>query len=531
MYRRGPYAERVAEFSPPGSLACRIHGWTWQSFSIGMGTSAVYVTLNGLKDHSPAVTTLETIFFVLNVLFFLFNVFALTIQAFVYPQQAVCLIMDPVTGVFVPLMVLSFATIVIGSVDYAIPVGLLSPNFVYAFFWLYTSLSLVICIPMLMIWFNKTHDVTQFTPAYMFLIFPMMFVGVVAFNVLDVLDPSEPRAIGVLLTGYFFQGVGFFMTFFYLSIYILRIMTTGFLSGPQANGAFVACGPPGFTALALVNLAGHARVILPHARQNMGEEAGEIWYAVSVLAALLLYSLAIFFFLFALLPYFFKLHKKLDGILGCWAVTFPNVGWIATTRDLGDVFDLQGFYTLHMIMSVLMLGTWIVLVVLTVKAIWLGKITKSSLQEVVRDRSGFLKLQTRDAMEDSDDEQSSLYSNSPKQDVSFNEGKLRKDKSWSSGLATCDDMTCARSSSSESHSPQISVDAELARYQRLANEDEIYEQYDDAAHCACLSRRSSFYDYSISGIKGPTVRCVSSPGTEADELGASRRDNSLSLST
>lgn len=34
---------------------------------------------------------------------------------------------------------------------------------------------------------------------------------------------------------------------------------TGFLDGHQANGAFVACGPPGFTALALINLARKAQ--------------------------------------------------------------------------------------------------------------------------------------------------------------------------------------------------------------------------------------------------------------------------------
>lgn len=52
------------------------------------------------------------------------------------------------------------------------------------------------------------------------------------------------------------------MTFFYLAIYILRIMTTGFMDGHQANGAFVACGPPGFTALALINLGKQARIML-----------------------------------------------------------------------------------------------------------------------------------------------------------------------------------------------------------------------------------------------------------------------------
>jgi hypothetical protein len=31
------------------------------------------------------------------------------------------------------------------------------------------------------------------------------------------------------------------------------------MEGHQANGAFVACGPPGFTALALINLGSQAR--------------------------------------------------------------------------------------------------------------------------------------------------------------------------------------------------------------------------------------------------------------------------------
>lgn len=34
-----------------------------------------------------------------------------------------------------------------------------------------------------------------------------MLVGVIAFNVLDVVPASDERAIGVLLTGYVFQGL------------------------------------------------------------------------------------------------------------------------------------------------------------------------------------------------------------------------------------------------------------------------------------------------------------------------------------
>jgi hypothetical protein len=72
-----------------------------------------------------------------------------------------------------------------------------------------------------------------------------MLVGVVALNVLKVLARNDPRAVGVLLVGYFFQGIGSFITsvvcvfqlstastnrayclrFFYLNLYVLRVMT------------------------------------------------------------------------------------------------------------------------------------------------------------------------------------------------------------------------------------------------------------------------------------------------------------------
>lgn len=45
--------------------------------------------------------------------------------------------------------------------------------------------------------------------------------------------------------------------------------------------------------------------------------AGEIWFSSSVLMGILLFGLAIFFFAFGVLPYWFKVHKHLSEILGC----------------------------------------------------------------------------------------------------------------------------------------------------------------------------------------------------------------------
>jgi tellurite resistance protein TehA-like permease len=95
-------------------------------------------------------------------------------------------------------------------------------NKLLVLFYIYVGASVLVCFPMLMIWYNKPHDINTFTPGWAFLVFPMMLVGVVAFNVLRVIPSNQPRAVAILLVGYTFQGLGSCMTFFYICIYILR---------------------------------------------------------------------------------------------------------------------------------------------------------------------------------------------------------------------------------------------------------------------------------------------------------------------
>lgn len=71
-----------------------------------------------------------------------------------------------------------------------------------------------------------------------------MLTGVVGFNVLEEMDPESPAVVPVLVASYLCQGAGTCITFLFLAVYLLRIVTTGFMTGHQANGAFVACGPP-----------------------------------------------------------------------------------------------------------------------------------------------------------------------------------------------------------------------------------------------------------------------------------------------
>ncbi|KAF9013541.1 voltage-dependent anion channel-domain-containing protein [Cyathus striatus] len=389
----------------------RIHGWSWQAFPVGMGTGAVYVVLSDVKAESPVREKVVVVFYFINIALFLFNTGTLLLQAIMYPRHALSQLQDPEKCFFVPLIVLSFATIVIGTAQFAVPTGPLTPNFIYALFWCEEETSSVVYYAPLTDYHGSTPRSDAFYACFRIHNLPagniiptilfdkclhwhgfnyQMLIGVVSFHVLKVMNPADGKALGVLLVGYFFQGLGFFTTLFYICIYVIRLtmviihiynptiekllnyaVQTGIPEGQQANGAFICCGPPGFTALALIELGAFSKDITANISNR--------W------RGLLLLGFAIFFFIFGALPYWFKIHKNLHDILGCWALTFPNVGWISTVNALGEILEIQGLITLHLIMAIGMCLVWIILFVLTVIAFLEGDIFTSKDEDVLMD--------------------------------------------------------------------------------------------------------------------------------------------------
>ncbi|TIB01119.1 hypothetical protein E3P96_02463 [Wallemia ichthyophaga] len=376
----------------------RIHGWSWQAWPIAMGTGAVFVLMSNLYNPPEWVVYPELFFFFFVCALFLLNVTLLVSQAILFPSQSLRLVRDPVKGVFVPLIVLSFATIVIGISQYGVKdFGVVTPEALVVLFWIYLAMANLVCIPMLLVWFNCEHSatITSFTPAYMFLVFPLMLTGVVGFNCLSDIDKGSNDALIILLVSYVFQGLGTLITFMYLAIFCLRIITTGFMEGHQANGAFVAAGPPGFTALALLKLGEEAREIFPQVT-TFTPLAGEIFYNVGILAATMLLGCAWFFFLMAAIPWPFKVHYHSTEVLGMWALTFPLVGMISTFKVLGDIFECRFLHVVHAIFTVAILLVWCALMAATITAFCRGKIFKSPTEDVLSDtKTTFAPIATK----------------------------------------------------------------------------------------------------------------------------------------
>ena len=122
-----------------------------------------------------------------------------------------------------------------------------------------------------------------------------MLVGTIAFNTLRVIDPSLTSALAIWVLGYIFQGLGMAITFivcYSLNIRFCQIVNTAAqlvyndtllsrnsiwisqvaiimiaisvnnmfpIRGAAANSTFIAAGPPGFTALSILELGSYGR--------------------------------------------------------------------------------------------------------------------------------------------------------------------------------------------------------------------------------------------------------------------------------
>ncbi|KAG0144429.1 hypothetical protein CROQUDRAFT_47333 [Cronartium quercuum f. sp. fusiforme G11] len=379
------FKEPESEFFEEVSVIRRyIHGWTYQTYPMGLGTGAVYVLLYNLSYKSKALMNFQIFLFFVNATIFSFTSLILALQAYLYPARAKSVLFNPATTIFVPTFALNFATLIMGLVNYGVPANVLSWVALEVLFYCYVVLALVICIPLLVAWYNKPHDLKTFTPAWAFLLFPMMLVGVVASRIISTMPLDSPQAVSVLFLGYMFQGLGTCMTFFYIPIYLSRIMQTGFMEGHQANGAFVMAGPPGFTAVALISL-GRVAPEANDLQEMMTEEVGMVFFGVGVLMGIFLLGLCLVLFLMALIPYYSKLHKKLSEVLGLWATTFPIVGMTTALRLLGDIFQSKALHFGQLLMTIFVCCAYVTALTCTILALCKGEILFSSSEQVLRD--------------------------------------------------------------------------------------------------------------------------------------------------
>jgi len=165
--------------------------------------------------------------------------------------------------------------------------------------------------------------------------------------------------------GYVFQGLGMAVAFIFITVHFYRAIRYGFHRGAAANSTYVSVGPPGFTALAILKLGTYGRTILPM-HTPLPQEAADIMYYSSIPMALCFLGLAVYCWVFAMLPWIFTSTKHIMyNPAGAWPLTFPCTGFILALGAFGDIFHSQAFWILQALFTgyiclafVILLPSW-----------------------------------------------------------------------------------------------------------------------------------------------------------------------------
>lgn len=123
---------------------------------------------------------------------------------------------------------------------------------------------------------------------------------------------------------------------------------------------------------------------------------GQLWKAFGVPCGIFLWLLGFWFFAVATISVI-KGAKKIHFTLNFWAFIFPNVGLTIATIQIGTVLNSTGIKAVSSAMTILLVIGWLIIVPLTVKAVWTGQVMWPGMDEDEEDIEGHPQKDEKEA--------------------------------------------------------------------------------------------------------------------------------------
>lgn len=172
----------------------------------------------------------------------------------------------------------------------------------------------------------------------------------------------------MLVAGLTYQGLGFIVALLVFPLYLGRLMQNGLPAPAMRPGMFIAVGPAGYTALALI---GMARAV----PQGYGyfatyPLAAEVLRVMATWVGVWIWCLGFWFFAISIVAVVRgAVKKRLRFSLGWWAFVFPNVGFTVATGDIGVEFGSETVTWVASAMTIGIVVMWFVVLIAHVRAV------------------------------------------------------------------------------------------------------------------------------------------------------------------
>lgn len=349
-----------------------IRQFTPNWFTVIMGTGVVALIIADFPIASEVFWQLGSGLWHFNMLLFIFFMALYGARWIKYPLEAAQIFNHPVMCLFLGAIPMALATILNGFLKFGLPLyGEIALDLAEILWYIDVILAVAIAwaVPFLM-YSRQKHHLDSMTAVWLL---PIVACEVAASSgglLLQHLEMNQ-QAVVILLGSYVLWGISVLPAFAILTILMLRLAMHQLPTKDMAISSWLALGPIGTGALALLLLGQQAPQVL--AVLNL-QHVGELFQYAGILGSIILLGFGLWWLGIAVLTTVQHLKTGLPFNLGWWGLTFPLGVFSLAVFNLGAQVQVDGINSIGYGLATLLLMLWLIVMSKTIQGFYCGNL-------------------------------------------------------------------------------------------------------------------------------------------------------------
>lgn len=347
-----------------------IREFTPNWFTVTMGTGVVALIIAESPIASDLFWQLGAGLWLFNIVLFTVFMSLYALRWMYYATEAKQIFQHPNMSLFLGAMPMGLATIINGFLKFGyVQFGEIAVQIAQWLWYADVVLALIIAwlVPFCM-YSRQQHELKSMTAVWLL---PIVACEVAASSgglLLAHLVPTS-HSVMILLGSYMLWGISVLPAFAILTILMLRLALHQLPAKEMAISSWLALGPIGTGALALILLGQQAAQVLAVIDLH---SLGVFLHQLGIVGALILLGFGLWWFGIALLTTFYHAKKQLPFNLGWWGLTFPIGVFTLAVLNLAAALQLQFLYAVAYALGCLLVMLWLLVATKTAVGFYQG---------------------------------------------------------------------------------------------------------------------------------------------------------------
>ena len=349
-----------------------IRHFTPNWFTVTMGTGVVALILPELPFAHSIMAHLAVLLWQFNIALFLMFSLLYVLRWIIYPTEAKQIFSHASMSLFLGAIPMALATIINGYLKFGIH---LYGDWVVPFAQLlwYIDVLLAVSIAWIVPFYmynRQQHELQSMTAVWLLPIVACEVAAATGGLLLPHIAVGQ-QALGILLGGYVLWGISVLPAFAILTILMLRLALHKLPSKELAISSWLALGPIGTGALALLILGAQAPQVLAVIDQ---QSLGVFCQQAGIVVSLILMGFGLWWLGIVVLTTLKHAKTALPFNLGWWGLTFPLGVFTLAVLNLAQQLHVSFIQSIGYALAVILIMLWLVVVTKTAQGFYRGSL-------------------------------------------------------------------------------------------------------------------------------------------------------------